>query len=161
MQQPEANVLIWVESDDELAREKSARRHRSLIVVAHGYGQGTMERSFVISYPVVSYDHVQHLPAVSGMLETMGWSVKEARRGQTDGGVVQTTVLVSTADFGREQRLWLAEPVGEAYDPRAPGHALVPGPSPALGGDYFRTRQIRDQIEAWVNEGGAGDDVAS
>lgn len=73
--------------------------------MAHGFGQGTTGKSFMISYPVATDDHGQHLPAVSGL--------------------------------------------------------PVPVPSPALGGSGIRTLEFRDQLEAWVNEGGAGDDVAS
>ena len=157
MRRPDASVLIWVEGDAEPA----ARRHRGMIVVAHGSGQGAMEGSFIISYPVATDDHAQHVPAVSGVLEAMGWSVLASRRGTADAGPVNTAALVSAARFGPERRLWLAEPVGTARDWSAPADALAPEPSaaPAVGG--VRAREMRDQIEAWVNEGGAGDDVAS
>ncbi len=161
MQQPDASVLIRVGGDPELAREAAAGRHRGMIVVAHGSGQGTTEGSFIISYPVATDEHAQHLPAVSGWLEAMGWSVLASRRRRTDIGDVNTAVLVNTGHSSPEQRLWLAEPVSTAYDRSPPAHALVPGPSPALGRGNVRTREFRNQLEAWVNEGGAGDDVAS
>jgi hypothetical protein len=88
-------------------------------------------------------------------------SFPDPHRGRTDRGDAHTSLLVSTAHFGPERRLWLAEPVGQACDRSALGYAPVPDPSPALGVDECRIREIRDQIEAWVNEGGTGDDVAS
>jgi hypothetical protein len=74
---------------------------------------------------------------------------------------VNTAVLVNTSHFGLEQILWLAESVSTAQD-RNPGtNALMPGPSAALTGGNFRLREMRDQVEAWVNESWAGDDVVS
>ena len=161
MRRPDAGALIWVEGDNERAPKSPSGRHRGMIVVAHGSGQGTAEGSFIISYPVATDDRTQHLPAVSGLLEAMGWAVLAFRRGCTVGGIVNTTVLVNTAHFGLEQILWLAESVSTAQD-RSPGtNVLMPGSSAALTGGHFRTREMRDQVEAWVNEGGAGDDVAS
>ena len=74
---------------------------------------------------------------------------------------MNTAVLVSKAHPGSEQRLWLAEPVGAAQRPSAPANALASGSSAASADGGVRTQEIRDQLEAWVNEGGAGDDVLS
>ena len=115
MELPEASVLIWVEGDAEMALEPAAGRHRGMIVVAHGVGQGPAQTSFIISYPDAG-DHAQHVPAVSDVLEAMGWAVLASERGMTDGEHVNTALLVSTASFGVEQRLWLAEPVGAGRD---------------------------------------------
>ncbi len=161
MQRPDAGVLIWVEGDAELVREPAAGRHRGMIVVAHGSGQGTTEGSFIISYPFETGDDGQYVDAVSGVLEAMGWSVLASRRGRTAGGHVNTAMLVSNAHPGSEQRLWLAEPVGAAQDPSAPAHAFASRSSAASADGGVRTLEIRDQLEAWVNEGGAGDDVLS
>jgi hypothetical protein len=160
-QRPDASELIWVESDDEQAPESPSGRHRSLIVVAHGSRQGATEGSFIISYPVATDDRAQHLPAVSGLLVAMGWAVLASRRGRTDGGNVNTAVLVNTSHFGLEQILWLAEAVSTAQDRRPCTNTLMPGPSAAPTGGDSRTREMRDQVEACVHEGGAGDDVAS
>ena len=94
--------------------------------------------------------------AVSGVLEAMGWSVLASRRGGMAGGHLNTAVLVSSVHPGSEQRLWLAEPVRAWQRPTAP-----PGASAAGSSAASRTREVRDQLEAWVNEGGAGDDVLS
>ena len=93
MRRPDAGVLIWVEGDDKRAPESPSGRHCGMIVVAHGSGQGTAEGSFIISYLVATDDRTQHLPAVSGLLEAMGWAVLAFRRGWTDGGNVNTAVL--------------------------------------------------------------------
>ena len=53
------------------------------------------------------------------------------------------------------------ESVSTAQD-RSPGtNARMPGPSAALTGGHFRIREMRGQVKARVNEGGAGDDVAA
>ena len=161
MQRPDASVLIWVDGENEPSPVSSSGRHRGMIVVAHGSGQGTSEGSFVISFPVATNDSSQHLHAVSALLEAMGWAVLASRRERTDGGKVNTAVLVNTAHVGRKLLLWLAEAVSTAQDRRTGTNALIPGPSAALTGGGSRTREMRDQAEAWVNEGGAGDDVAS
>jgi hypothetical protein len=161
MQRPDASVLIWVDGDDQRSPVSSSKRHRGMIVVAHGSGQGKSEGSFIISYPVATDDRAQHLPAVSGLLVAMGWAVLASRRERTDGGKVNTATLVNTAHVGRKQILWLAEAVSTAQDRRPGTNAPMPGPSAALTGGDFRTREMHDQVEAWVNEGGAGDDVAS
>jgi hypothetical protein len=161
MQRPDASVLIWVDGDDERSLVSSSGRHRGMIVVAYGSGQGTSEGSFIISFPVATDDSAQHLSAVSALLEAMGWAVLASSGERTDGGKVNTAVLVNTAHVGRKQILWLAEAVSTAQDRRPGTNALIPGPSAALTGGDSRTREMRDQVEAWVNEGGAGDDVAS
>ncbi len=161
MRGPDGSVLIWVESDAEPRPEPGASRHRGMIVVAHGSGRGTTEESFVISYPIDTDDHMQHVAAVSGVLEAMGWSVLASRRGTTDGGSVNSAVLTSTARSGSAQRLWLAEPVRGAQARGAPADAPFPGLRSAMVAGEVRSREIRDQVEAWVNEGGAGDDVPS
>ncbi len=115
-QHRDASVLIWVEGEGEPAPAADGG-HRGMIIVAHGCDQGTTRRSFIISYPVADDDHAQHVPAVSGVLEGMGWSVVESRGGMTDGGRLNTAALVSTAQSGAPQLLWLAEPVGVAPGP--------------------------------------------
>ena len=161
MQRPPASVLIWVEGDAELLPEPAAGRHRGMIVVAHGSGQGTAEGSFIISYPVDADDDAPHVAAVSGVLERMGWSVLVTRRGSTAGQYVNTAALVSNGNPRSGQHMWLAETVGATEDPGASTPAPVSGSSAAPAASDVRTRGIRDQLEAWVNEGGAGDDVAS
>lgn len=148
MQRPDASVLIWVDGDAELVREPAAGRHRGMIVVAHSSGQGITEGSFIISYLVDTDDDGQHVAAVSGALEAMGWSVLASQRGRAAGGHVNTASLVSNARSGSEQRLWLAELVGAAQDPSAPAHATASGSSAALADGGVRTRGIRDQLEA-------------
>ena len=160
-QGPDASVLIWVRGDAELVHEPAAGRHRGMMVVAHGAGLGSTGGSFIISYPVDTDDDGPHVGAVSGVLEAMVWSVLASRRGGTAGRHVNTAVLASTARSGSEQRLWLAEPVRAPQRPTArPASALASG-SPAALADCVCNREIRDQVEAWVNEGGAGDDVMS
>lgn len=92
-------MLIWVDGDDERAPEPPSGRHRGMIVVAQGSGQGTAEGPFIISYPVATDDRKQHLHAVSALLEAMGRAVQESRRGRTDDGNVITAVLVNTVRF--------------------------------------------------------------
>jgi hypothetical protein len=94
-------------------------------------------------------------------LVAMGWAVLASRRGRTDGGNVNTAVLVNTSHFGLEQILWLAESVSTPQDRNLGTNDLMPGPSAAITGGNFRTREMRDQVEAWVHERGASDDVAS
>jgi hypothetical protein len=161
VQRQDVSVLVWLEGDDVRPPESFSGRRRGMIVVAHGSGQGTTEGSFIISYPVATDDLTQHVPAVSALLEAMGWAVRASRRGRTDGGNVNTAVLVNTAHFGVDQILWLAELVSTAQDRSPSTNAPMPGPSAALTGGNFRTREMHDQVEAWVNEGGAGNDVAS
>ena len=158
------HFLIWVEGDAELLPEPAAGQHRGMIVVAHGSGQGTAEGSFIISYPVDADDDAPHVAAVSGVLERMGWAVLGTRRGSTAGRYVNTAALVSNSDPGSgqsRQSLWLAETVGATEEPCKSTPAPVSGTSAAPAASAARTRGIRDQLEAWVNEGGAGDDVAS
>ena len=161
MQRPTASVLIWVEGDAEQPPEPAAVQHRGMIVAAHGSGQGPAEGSFIISYPADTDDDAPHVTAVSGVLERMGWAVLGTRRGSTTGRYVNTAALVSNCDPGSGQHLWLAETVGATEDPGASTRAPASGSSAAPAGSDVRTQGIRDQLGAWVNEGGAGDDVAS
>ena len=163
-QRPAASVLIWVEGDAEQPPEQAAVQLRGMIVAAHGSGQGLAEGSFIISYPVGTDDDAPHVTAVSGVLEQMGWAVLGTRRGSTAGRYVNTAALVSNSDPGSgqsRQSLWLAETVGATEDPGASTRNQRAGFSAVPAGGDVRTRGIRDQLEAWVNEGGAGDDVAS
>ena len=160
-QRPAASVLIWVEGDAEQPPEPAAVQHRGMIVAAHGSGQGLAEVSFIISYPVGTDDDAPHVTAVSGVLEQMGWAVLGTRRGSTAGRYVNTAALVSNGDPGSGQHLWLAETVDATEDPGASTRAPASVSSAAQTGSDVRTQGIRDQLEAWVNEGGAGDDVAS
>ena len=164
MRRPDAGVLIWVEGDAEVLPEPAAGRHRGMIVVAHRSGQGIADASFIISYPVDTDDDAPRVAAVSGVLERMGWAVLGTRRGSTAGRYVNTAALVSNSDPGSgqsRQSLWLAETVGATEDPCKSTPAPVSGTSAAPAASAARTWGIRDQLEAWVNEGGAGDDVAS
>ena len=45
--------------------------------------------------------------------------------------------------------------------PEAQVRPSASAPSAISAGTGLCNRQIRDQLEAWVNEGGAGDDVLS
>ncbi len=164
MRRPDAGVLIWVEGDAEVLPEPAAGRHRGMIVVAHRSGQGIADASFIISYPVDTDDDAPRVAAVSGVLERMGWAVLGTRRGSTAGRYVNTAALVSNSDPGSgqsRQSLWLAETVGATEDPGASTRNQRAGFSAVPAGGDVRTRGIRDQLEVWVNEGGAGDDVAS
>jgi hypothetical protein len=161
MGRPPASMLIWVESNAELLPEPAAGRHRGMILVAHGSGQCTVEGSFIISYPVETDDDAPHVTAVSGVLERMGWSVLATRQGSTPGRYVNTAALVSNGNSGSWQHMWLAETVGATEDPGASTSAPASGSSAAPAASDVRTRGFRDQLEASVNEGGAGDDVAS
>lgn len=161
MQRQVGSVLIWVDGDDERPPGAPSGRHRGMIVAAHGSGQGITKGSFIISYPIATEDRAQHLTAVSGLLEEMGWAIMAIRRGRTDGGTMNTAVLLNTSHFGPKQVLWLAELVSLAQDRCSGTNALTPGQSAAPTGADSRTREMRNQVEALVNEGGAGDDVAS
>jgi hypothetical protein len=161
MQRPPASVLIWVEGDAEQPPEPAAVRHRGMIVAAHGSGQGPAEGSFIISYPADTDDDAPHVTAVSRVLEQLGWAVLGTRRVSTAGRYVNTAALVSNGDPGSGQHLWLAETVGATEDPDASTRAPASGYSAAPASSDVHTKGIRDQLEAWVNEGGAGDDVAS
>jgi hypothetical protein len=133
-------VLIWVEGEAELARDPDAGANRGMIFVAHDSVQNTTGESFVISYPVDTGDDGQHIAAVSGVLEAMGWSVLASRRGSTAGGYLSTVVLVSIHHPGSKQRLWLAEPADASWSSTVPSHVLA---------------------ARAVHAGGAGGDVAS
>ena len=125
---------------------------RGVIVVAHGPGLRTAERSFVISYPVEAGGHAQRIPAVVGLLEALGWSLLATRRRRTASGHANTAVLVNTARPGVEQRLWLAEPVTA---PQTLGRArklgLLPFPRAAAA------LKARRQAQAWINGIAIGD----
>ena len=129
MQRPDASVLIRVEGDAEPVRDPATGRHRGMIVVAHGAGQGTMEGSFIISYPIHTDDDGQHVDAIAGVLEAMGWSVQASQRGGMAGGHVNTAVLVSNVQPNLERRLWLAEAVGALPRPAALAGVLASGAS--------------------------------
>ncbi len=140
---PDANALIWVEDTPGMATARS----RGLIVVAHSMGQTAAERSCVISYPAGAADE-QDILAVSEKLTAMGWLLLSCLCRETARGHASVAVLVNRSLPGNEQQLWLAAPSAAllAY-PAGSGTAA----NAALG--------TRDQVEAWVNEGGAGDDV--
>jgi hypothetical protein len=155
------NVLIWVEGDSELVGDPADGRHRGILIAAHGSSQGSTDGSFIISYPIGKDDHAPHVPAVSGLLEALGWSVVLSQHERTFEGSVNFTLLVSTSPAGHERRLWLTESVGEEPHQNEPGYELAPGLLAAGAEGRISTARIRNQLEAWVNEGGAGDDVAS
>jgi hypothetical protein len=157
----DANVLIWVEGGGEPVREPADRGPRGILIAAHGLGQGSMDGCFTISYPLGEDDAGPHVPAVCGLLETLGWSVVASRHARTVEGSVNLALLLSTAPVGQERRLWLTESVGGTREQDESSSALAPGlPAVSAEGDAI-TAGIRNQLEAWVNEGGAGDDVAS
>jgi hypothetical protein len=133
MRRPDAGVLIWVEGDTDVLPDPAAGRHRGMIVVAHGSGQGTAEGSFIISYPVDTEDDAPRVAAVSGVLERMGWAVLGTRRGSTAGRYVNTAALVSNGDPCSGQQLWLAETVAATEDPGAstPAPASASSATPA------------------------------
>lgn len=168
---PEGSELIWVEGDPGLAKDPS----RGMIVVAHGPGQPATQRSFVISFPLDGDGSPWRIPAVTDALATLDWTVVAVQRRRTAAGEANTAVLASEARPGGERRLWLAEPSAAAPDhpgsslpdhpgPVQPGpsqsgteRAVLPAPAAARDG---AARDMRDQVEDWVNEGGVGDDVA-
>jgi hypothetical protein len=156
-----ANVLIWVEGDGELVGDPADGRHRGILIAAHGSSQGSTDGSFIISYPIGKDDHAPRVPAVSGLLEALGWSVVLSQHERTVEGGVNVALLVSTAPVGHGRRLWLTESVGEEPDRSEPNYALASELLAAAAEGRISTARMRNQIEAWVNEGGAGDDVAS
>ncbi len=121
--------------------------NRGLIVVAHSMGQAAAERSCVISYPAGAADE-QDILAVSEKLAAMGWLLLSCLCRETATGHASVAVLVNRALPGNEQQLWLATPSAAPLACPAGSGAAA---SAALG--------TRDQVEAWVNEGGVGDDV--
>lgn len=161
---PGANALIWVEDDPGLA----AAHSRGLLVVAHGAGQATTEHSCVISYPASPADDGQDILAVSERLTELGWQLLSCLDQVTETGHASIAMLVSRALPGMEQRLWLVAPAadpakGRAVPTQAPAGQGAPAVPPAYpaGPDVPAAPGTRDQVEDWVNEGGAGDDVAT
>lgn len=161
MQPRDGSVLLWLDGNDARPPETPVGRHRGVIVAAHGSCQGITESAFIISYPIATDDRAQHLPALSGLLEEMGWTVMALGRAMTEGETMNTAVLANTPHFGPKQVLWLAELVGlaQARCPGAP--TLMPRLSAASTGADLRIRDMRKQVAAWVNLGGAGDEAAS
>ncbi len=161
---PGANALIWVEDDSGLA----AARKRGLLVVAHGAGQAATERSCVISYPASPADDGQDILAVSERLTAMGWQLLSCLDQATETGRASIAMLVSRALPGMEQRLWLVAPAaplpkGRIVPTQAPAGQDAPAVPPAYpaGPGVPAAPGTHDQVEDWVNEGGAGDDVAT
>jgi hypothetical protein len=160
---PGANALIWVEDDPGLA----AARSRGLLVVAHGASQATTERSCVISYPASPADDGHDILAVSERLTAMGWQLLSCPDQATETGHASIAMLVSRALPDMEQRLWLVAPAagpakGRAVSTQAPAGQGAPAVPPAYpaGPGVPAAPGTRDQVEDWVNEGGA-DDVAT
>jgi len=169
---PGANALIWVEDDPGLA----AARSRGLLVVAHsagqavahGAGHAATERSCVISYPASPADDGQDILAVSERLTAMGWQLLSCLDQATETGHASIAMLVSRALPGMEQRLWLVAPAaalpkGLTVPTQAPAGQDAPAVPPAYpaGPGVPAAPGTRDQVEDWVNEGGAGGDVAT
>ncbi len=157
---PDANALIWVEDDPGLA----TARNRGLLVVAHGASQAAAEHSCVISYPAGPADDGQDILAVSERLTAMGWLLLSCLDQETATGHASIAVLVSRALPGMEQRLWLvasaaAPPEARAVPSQAPAGQDAPAAAPAYPAGPAAPG-TRGQVEDWVNEGGAGDDVA-
>jgi hypothetical protein len=159
VQRPDASVLIWVEDNAELVREPAAERLRGMILVAHVAGQGCKNGSFIISYPVDANEDRERVDAVSSVLEGMGWSVVGSLCEGTAQGHVNTAVLVSNAHLGSEQRLWLAEPVGESPHSVARANAPASRSSGASADVGARTREIRDKLETLATESAEGNDA--
>ena len=176
---PEGNELIWVEDDPGLTPGLVGKPSRGTIVVAHGSIQPAAQRSFVISFPLDGDGPPWRIPAVTGALAALDWTVLAVERRRTASGEADIAVLASKARPGGEQRLWLAEPSAAAPDRPGPSISNRPAPSqpapsqpgpiqpnggravlpaPAIRRDGA-ARIMRDQVEVWVNEGGAGGDV--
>jgi hypothetical protein len=161
---PGANALIWVEDGPGLA----AARKRGLLVVAHGASQAAKERSCVISYPASPADDGQDILAVSERLTEMGWQLLSCLDQATGTGHASIAMLVSRALPGMEQRLWLVAPAAPLPKDRiVPTQAPAGQDAPAVPPTYPAGPGVpaapgtHDQVEDWVNEGGAGDDVAT
>lgn len=165
---PAANALIWVEDAPGLATARS----RGLLVVAHGASQAAAEHSCVICYPAGSADggpadENRDILAVSERLTAMGWQLLSCLDQDAATGHASIAMLVSRTLPGMEQRLWLAAPAaappeGRAVPSQAPAGQDAPAAPPAYpaGPRVPAAPGTRDQVEDWVNEGGAGDDVA-
>jgi len=160
-QRPDARVLIWVEGAAEWVREAAVGRHRSMIIVAHGAGRGSIERSFIISYPLGTDKDGRQARAVAGVLEAMGWSVLASQRGGKADEHGNSGMLVSNARPGSQRQLWLAEQVRALQPPTPRASALASGSCAASADGGVRTREIRDPLGVWVNKGGAGRDGLS
>lgn len=163
-----ADRLIWIEDD----RGPATFRNRGLLVVTHGAGRAAQERSCVISYPGGPAGNgatdTGDILAVSDSLATMGWRLLSCRDQATETGHASIAILISRTRPGREKRLWLVAPsAGPSAERATPTPApagqdapAVPPPYPA-GAGVPAAPGTRDQVEVWVNEGGAGDDVAT
>ncbi|WP_419728871.1 hypothetical protein [Lichenicola sp.] len=137
-----------MEADLDAVREPGSDRRRGMIVVAHDAGPGALQGSFIISYPSDSDDEGQHVDAVSGVLEAMGWSVLASRCGRTPAGHVNTAALVRRKHDGLRQRLWLAKPVAALPRPAVHAGVLAAAQSgPATGGG-LHMRHMSGQPEA-------------
>ena len=182
---PEGNELIWVEDDPGLAPRLVTEPSCGIIVVAHGPSQPAAQRSFVISFPLDGDGLPWRIPAVTGALAALNWTVLAVERCRTASGEANIAVLASKARPGGEQRLWLAEPSTAApdhpgssisihYGPAQPGSSqpglVQPGPiqpnaaravlaAPSAQRDGA-ARVMRDQVEHWMNDGGATRDLA-
>lgn len=161
----DANSLIWIEEAVGLVEA----RRRGLLVVAHGACHSLKEWSCVISYPSGVTVPGQGLLDVSESLADFGWLLLSRLPLVTAIGRGSTAVLVNRQVPGQERRLWLAAPsVSQASGGAGTERALPadanhrrppPGrPAPAAASPA-PAPGTHDQIETWVNEGGAGDDV--
>ena len=167
---PGGNTLTSVEDDPGLV----TRCGRGLVVAAHASDQAEAPRSFAVSFPAGADGHRRCVPAIADALATLGWTVLAARRGETAPGHVETpghaetTFLASDIRPGTKQRLWLAEPPaappGHPAPPVSAGPTqesrVVPLPAARQNEGVRAGRDMRDQVETWVDEGGTGDGVA-
>lgn len=132
-----AHPLIWIEGDGT-----GAEACRGVLVVAHGACLAEKEWSCVISHPSQAVDRGEFLHHVSAGLASMGWLQLTHPHPGAAGDHAVIAALVNRDLPGPERRLWLAAPSVVRQD-------AVPATAPGS----------RDQVETWVNEGGAGDDV--
>lgn len=147
-QRPDAGALIWVEGDSEPVGGVICARHRAMIVVAYQTAGSSSQGSVIISYPFDSDDDEQHVDAISGVLEAMGWSLLASRCGRTPVGHVNSAILTRSNHCGVQQRLWLAEPGSAAPRPVVHAGVLSFGISAALGAGSLHGGRTLDQPEA-------------
>ena len=94
---PEGNELIWVEDDPGLAPRLVTEPSRGMIVVAHGPSQPAAQRSFVIFFPLDGGGPPWRIPAVTGALAALDWTVLAVERRRTASGEANIAVLASKA----------------------------------------------------------------
>ena len=135
-----------------------AERAGGLGSAAYGTVQIAAERSFLIPYPLCIADCSEHIFAISSALAAFGQSTREAIGLATSYADADTADLFTEVSRGVDQQLWLVE-FASGFDmnqalPKGRGRESAAG-EPEAG---FRRQSMRERVEIWVNEGGAGGD---